>query len=143
MFGCLFINTHWQVRYWEQLVGHIVIFTASLVGCLSAITITITITITIIIIITMFVKVVEVLMVVVSLRGSVMDDRPRESMQCLVYIKQGGWISFWYFCWNIWLKEVYTHSAFLYRARWLDFILVFLLEYLAKESVQCFVYQAR
>ena len=22
----------WQVRYWEQLVGHIVIFTASLVG---------------------------------------------------------------------------------------------------------------
>ena len=36
-----------------------------------------------------FFKVVEVLMVVVSLRGSVMDDRPRESMQCLVYIKQG------------------------------------------------------
>ena len=34
-------------------------------------------------------------MVVVSLRGSVMDDRPRESMQCLVYIKQGDFKLIW------------------------------------------------
>ena len=38
-----------------------------------------------------FDQVVELLMVLVSLRGSVMDDRPRESMQYLVYIKQGTW----------------------------------------------------
>ena len=74
-----------QVRYWEQLVGHIVIFTASLVRWLSLDTWTQ--------VQHLFSKVVEAVMVVVSLRGSVMDDRPRESMQWLVYIKQGGKIT--------------------------------------------------
>ena len=34
-------------------------------------------------------QVLEVCMLVVSLRGTVADDRPREGMQYLVYIKQG------------------------------------------------------
>ena len=35
------------------------------------------------------VQVLEVCMVLVSLRGSVADDRPRQSMHWLLYIKQG------------------------------------------------------
>ena len=52
-----------QVRYWEQLVGYITIMSGSVV--------------------------LEVCMVIVSLRGTVADDKPRQPMQTLIYIKQG------------------------------------------------------
>ena len=54
-----------------------------------------------------FDQVVELLMVLVSLRGSVMDDRPRESMQYLVYIKQGTWY-LQYLVLGIWCFKYFT-----------------------------------
>ena len=62
-----------------------------------------------------FDQVVELLMVLVSLRGSVMDDRPRESMQYLVYIKQGTWylqylvLGIWCFKYLVYIKQA-AHS---------------------------------
>ena len=57
------VNIYCKVRYWEQLVGYVTIWSGSLV--------------------------VEVCMIIVSLRGTVADDKPREPMQILIYIKQG------------------------------------------------------
>ena len=125
-----------QVGYWEQLVGHIVIFTASLVnqilhdklreykafssspyvvGLKSIVKadkiqsstqrhmyLLLSPTIQ-----SCFDQVVELLMVLVSLRGSVMDDRPRESMQYLVYIKQGTWY-LQYLVLGIWCFKYFT-----------------------------------
>ena len=56
------------MRYWEQLVGYVTIWSGSLV--------------------------VEVCMIIVSLKGTVADDKPREPMQILIYIKQGTLIYF-------------------------------------------------
>ena len=56
------------MRYWEQLVVYIIIWSGSVV--------------------------LEVCMVMVSLKGTVADDKPREPMQILIYIKQGRLIYF-------------------------------------------------
>ena len=55
--------TYCKVRYWEQLVGYITIWSGTVV--------------------------LEVCMVIISLKGTVADDKPREPMHVLIYIKQG------------------------------------------------------
>ena len=51
------------MRYWVQLVGYITIWSGSVV--------------------------LEVCMVTLSLKGTVADDKPRDPMRTLIYIKQG------------------------------------------------------
>ena len=51
------------MRYWEKVVGYITIWSGSVV--------------------------LEVCMVRVSLKGTVADDKPRDPMRTLIYIKQG------------------------------------------------------